>query len=284
MGTSSPYGGPSANTPLVPSWLQPDSAPIEAGVPSNGHVPLAPTSPPSGLPVQALPLPGRFTAARRNLSRFAHSGGDDRASLGRAVARYVSSASGGAQSAARRMGYSRSSGARLLGFLTDVRTQGAHDALRALNLEGLASQPVEEVFLGLADYVCPDSGTLDEGIARAAFIETIADLANQGITDLDSLTADQMQVVFELYATHTIEERLVNDIGTKTIVLPTDNQTAEHVQQQLRDFIRRGVSDALAQAQGDLQTLTREHVLEFVDTVYEQAFRILQAMGEAEAV
>ncbi|MFC0219801.1 P-loop NTPase fold protein [Pseudochelatococcus lubricantis] len=38
-------------------------------------------------------------------------------------------------------------------------------------------------------------GVLAEGIAREAFIETIADLAGAGITDLDGLTADQMQTV-----------------------------------------------------------------------------------------
>ena len=56
-------------------------------------------------------------------------------------------------------------------------------------------------FLGLVDYVCPDGGSIDEGIAREAFVETIADLAGAGIADLDSLTADQIQAVLELYAT-----------------------------------------------------------------------------------
>ena len=96
------------------------------------------------------------------------------------------------------MGSSRAVGGRLLSFLSDTVTRGAREALRALNLEGLAGQPIEVVFLGLADYVCPDGGNVDEGIARNAFIETIADLAENGITDLDSLTADQMQTVFEL--------------------------------------------------------------------------------------
>ena len=63
--------------------------------------------------------------------------------------------------------------------------------VRALNLGALAGHPIEEIFLGLADYVCPDGGSIDEGIAREAFIETIADLAGAGITDLDGLTADK---------------------------------------------------------------------------------------------
>lgn len=292
MGTSNAYGGPGGGTPLIPTWLEPDGAGTPAapdGAPSDGdsqngsEQPLASLPLPNRPPVQPPPVADRFIAARNNLSRFAGSGGSNRVSLGRAVARYVSTASGGARQAARRMGSSRSAGAKLLDFLSDVRERGTREALRALNLEGLASQPIEEVFLGLADYVCPNSGTVDEGIARDAFIETIADLATNGVTDLDSLTADQMQTVFELYATHAIETRLLNDIGTKTILLPRDVRAVEQVQAQLRDFIRRGVSDALVAAQSALQLLTPDRVLGFVGGVYEQAFAILQTLGEAEA-
>jgi hypothetical protein len=87
--------------------------------------------------------------------------------------------------------------------------------------------------------VCPDGGTIDEGIAREAFIETITDLASAGITDLDGLTPDQMQTVFELYATNAIEARLCNDIGAKTVILPSNSRQAARVQAQLNDFIRR---------------------------------------------
>jgi hypothetical protein len=51
----------------------------------------------------------------------------------------------------------------------------------------------------------------------------------------------------------------------------------------LRDFIRRGVADALADSRDELQALTPERVLSFVDGVYEAAFKILQSMGDSEA-
>ena len=82
---------------------------------------------------------------------------------------------------------------------------------------------MEEVFAGLADYICPDGGSIDEGIARDAFIETIADLAEAGITDIDGLTSDQIQTVFELYASHTIEARICNDIGTRVVTILSSN-------------------------------------------------------------
>ncbi len=292
MGTSSTYSGPGSRTQLVPTWLGPDNTtPQTAG---GGAVPgddsqgdgaqTAPNQMPrSPLLNQPPPNFNRFATARTNLSRFARSGGKDRASLGRAISHYVSTSSGGAQQAARRMGASRTTGGRLLNFLSDAVARGAREALRTLNLESLVGQPIEDVFLGLADYVCPDGGTVDEGIARDAFIETIADLAENGITNLDALTADQMQTVFELYATHAIEDRLCNDVGTKVIVLPSNARAAERIQAQLRDFIRRGVSDTLTAARDAMQALTPSNVLGFVDRVYQQAFAILQSLGQAEA-
>lgn len=286
MGTSSTFGGQGGGTPLVPSWLGDDGAPPAAspGTPPAGGTPDVP---PAGLPARP-PIPPaadptRFSAARSNFSRFAGSGGSDRRSLGRAVSRYVGSSSGGARTAAARMGSARGSGSRLLGFLSDTVARGATEALIALNLGALAGRPIEEIFLGLTDYVCPDGGSIDEGIAREAFIETIADLAGAGITDLDGLTAEQMQTVFELYATNAIEARLCNDIGAKTIILPSDSREAVRVQVQLNDFIRRGVADALTVASAAAATLTPDRVLQFVGGIYEQAFGILQIMGNAEA-
>lgn len=284
MGTSSAFGGPAGGTPLVPTWLEPNGA-TPAATPAEGgtNAPAVPPAPPDRpLPPQAQGAQ-RFAAARNNFSRFVGSGGSDRGALGRSVSGYVSKASGGASTAARRMGASRIAGARLVGFLSDVRERGAVEALRALNLEALAGRPIEQVFLGIAEFVCPDGGTIDDGIARDAFIETIAELASQGITDLDTLTADQMQTVFELFVTHSIEGRLCNDVGSNVVTLPPDLPAAERVQAQLHDFISRGVSDAITAARTAMEALTPTRVLGFVDGVYRAAFGILQTLGEAEA-
>lgn len=286
MGTSNSYGGPGGGNPLIPTWLgsNGDNEPANMldGTPADppsDDVPMPPARPEP----QAPPFPDRFKTARNSFTRFVSSGGADRGNLGRAVSYYVSTASGGARQAAQRMGASRGAGARLLGFLADAQTRGAREALRALDLEHLAGRSITEIFIGLADYVCPEGGTVDEGIPREAFVETIVDLAGLGITDLDALTADQMQTVFEFFATHAIEARLCNDIGMKVIALPADTDAARRVQAQLRDFIARGVSDALTAAQMTPVALTTDRVLGFVEGVYEEAFRMLQTMGEAEA-
>lgn len=288
MGTSTAYGGPGGGTPLVPSWLggdggdaPPAPAPSDGSPNGDGAAPPPPAAP-NRPAIPAAADPERFSGARNSFTRFAGSGGGDRANLGRAVSRYVSTSSGGARQAAQRMGASRGAGARLLGFLADAQVRGVREALRSLDLETLAGRPIAEIFVGLADYICPGAGTVDEGIAREAYIETIIELTTEGLTDLSTFTPDQMQTVFELYATHAIEARICNDIGTKAVTMPVDAQAAHRVEAQLRDFIRGGVSDALTKAREAMPNLTPARIQSFVDTVYESAFAILQALGDAE--
>ena len=280
MGTSTAYSGPNGGTPLIPSWLGDDPVPAPSGSgPGGDEPPVSPSRP----PIPEMADPQRFSGARSNFTRFSGSGGSDRASLGRALSNYVSKSTGGSRQAAQRMGSSRAAGARLLGFLADAQARGVREALRELNLESLAGRPIAEIFIGLADHICPGTGTVDEGIARDAYIETIVELASEGLTDLSTFTPEQMQTVFELYATHAIEARILNDIGTKAVMMPASAQAAHRVEQQLRDFIRGGVSDALVREREKSPNPNSERVHAFVDAVYESAFTILQALGEAEA-
>ena len=280
MGTSTAYSGPNGGTPLIPSWLGDDPVPAPSGSgPGGDEPPVSPSRP----PIPEMADPQRFSGARSNFTRFSGSGGSDRASLGRALSNYVSKSTGGSRQAAQRMGSSRAAGARLLGFLADAQARGVREALRELNLESLAGRPIAEIFIGLADHICPGTGTVDEGIARDAYIETIVELASEGLTDLSTFTPEQMQTVFELYATHAIEARILNDIGTKAVMMPARAQAAHRVEQQLRDFIRGGVSDALVREREKSPNPNSERVHAFVDAVYESAFSILQALGEAEA-
>ena len=209
MGTSNAYAGAGGGTPLIPSWLEGDGDGGGGPGAGDGDGSLQPS--PDGTPPAVPPAPAprpvapagtsdRFTSARNNFTRFVSSGGSDHRSLGRAVSQYVSKSAGGSRLAAQRMGSSRGAGAGLVRFLNDASVNGIREALRTLNLESLAGRPIEEVFAGLADYICPEGGSIDEGIARDAFVETIADLAGAGITDIDALTPGQIQTVFELYA------------------------------------------------------------------------------------
>jgi hypothetical protein len=181
------------------------------------------------------------------------------------------------------MGSSRQAGARLYSFLADAQARGPLAAIRSLNLAALAGRSIEEIFIGIAEYVCPIGGPVDEGIARDAFVDMIADLADQGVTDFNALTPTQMQTVFEMFVTNTIEARICNDIGKNAIKLPSDVATVEQVQAQLHDFVSRAVSDALSANPNQGGALAQQQALDYIDTIYEAAFDMLRVRGDAEA-
>jgi hypothetical protein len=287
MGTSGSYGGPNPGSPLIPDFVDAiGSPPLGPDTPAPDTDGAPPPAVPQAPPARA-PLPPaddrRFTNARGNLTSFARSGGSDRKALGRAMGGYVATSTAGSRTAARRMASSRGTSARLAAFLGNVSSGGAREALRIFNLESLAGRPIEEIFSALSDYLCPEGGTVDDGIARDAFVETIADLAAAGIADLDALTPAQMQTVFELYAAHAIEARICNDIGSKSIMLPSDVAEVGRIQAVLTDFIHRAVSDAVTRAQIDFRNLPPNRLQGIVDAIYESAFDILQTRGEGEA-
>lgn len=287
MGTSNAFGGQGNNTPLIPTWLEPETpiTPVQPNtVPPDMDEDIpTPVLPPANLPlIEPPPTPNRFAPARTNMTRFISSGGNDNASLGRAISHYIRTSSGGARRAARRMGSSRKSAGRLIGFLSDASIRGEDEALQSLNLEDLAGLPISDVFLGMVDYICPDGGSIDEGIARNAFIETMAELAEIGEVNLDALNQEQTKTVLELYISHTIEFRLYNDIATKIIRVPSDVRRALTVQKQINDFIRRGVADALTDANDKMRQLTKDNLNEFVNRVYEDTFTILLSLSKLE--
>lgn len=287
MGTSSSSAGPGSATPLVPTWLEPaahPAAPVDpelapsapadhATVPPNAQAPT-PTPP---------PLPNRFRDARSNLSRFASSGGTDRRSLGRAISDYVSTSSGGARTAARRLAPSRTAASGLIAFLSDARSRGTTEALRRLNLPDLAGRPIQEVFVALTDVLCPDGGSIDEGIARDAFIETIADALDAGIVDVATLTADQMITIFEMFVARSIEGRLHNDIGTKAIAFPASNDAVQTVQDQVHDFIVGRVHDSVHGMRDQLSAVQGSALDAIVNRIYIESFELMQVMAEAMA-
>jgi hypothetical protein len=226
--------------------------------------------------------PRRFSNPRSNFTRFVTSGGTDRRSLGRALSGYVSNSMGGARTAARRLAPSTQATSRLANFLSQASSGGVQNALRSVGLERLAGQPFDVILRAMTDFICPPGGTIDEGIAREAFIETLADLAETGITDLETLTAEQMQTVLELNIAHAIEARICNDIGTNAIALPASPEEAAEIQTILFDFVERSVSDAFSSAPLG-QGLTPQEIDIAINHVYEQGFGILQTLAETEA-
>ncbi|HWB17389.1 MAG TPA: Qat anti-phage system associated protein QatB [Vicinamibacterales bacterium] len=292
MGTSGRSDGPNPGTPLVPSWLDdgpagpppaaPPELPPDAPPPQVPQIPQPPSSPPRPLPpMPPPPPPDRFRGARSNFSRFASSGGTDGRSLRRAARDYVRSGTGGSRNATRRMGASRRAANGVLGVLRDFQRDGVNATLRRLNLGDLVGRPLEEIFTGLTDVVCGDGGSIDEGIALDAWLETVADLEDFNVTDPAALTPDQMRDIFIAFISHTIEGRLLQDIGTNGLKVAADLAAIEAFERQLRDYIRRSARDSFASDISTPASLTDTQIHQIVDRTYQDAWELLMTWGDA---
>ncbi|MEO9146284.1 MAG: Qat anti-phage system associated protein QatB [Ginsengibacter sp.] len=290
MGTSNSFGGQGNNTPLVPSWLGGDgndgdsvgndSEGAQSGTEEQGDNSAKNDTSQGQINTNSS---GRFTGARTSFTNFINSDGRDRRALGRSVSSYISKASGGSRTAAKRIGASKRVATGIVDFINTVRSQGVVVALNSHNLGNLVGRPIDEVFAGLLNDICPDGGNIDEGLARNAFVETIAQLVTEGMESIDNLTVEQFQHVIEIFVTNAIEGRLYNDIGTKIIFESANVQTGEFIQAQVHDFIQGSVSDAIARHASEFENLSGLDTNILVDHIYADAYEILESLSENEA-
>jgi hypothetical protein len=179
------------------------------------------------------------------------------------------------------MGASRRAANGVLGVLRDFQRDGVNATLRRLNLGDLVGRPLEEIFTGLTDVVCGDGGSIDEGIALDAWLETVADLEDFNVTDPAALTPDQMRDIFIAFISHTIEGRLLQDIGTNGLKVAADLAAIEAFERQLRDYIRRSARDSFASDISTPASLTDTQIHQIVDRTYQDAWELLMTWGDA---
>lgn len=292
MGTSGSSRGSGSNTPLVPTWID---DPLTGPLPGNEEPPPGidqgdgaedeyvgqanAQPPPAILPA---PEPARFQGARRNFSGFAASGGNDRRAMRRAVRDYVRSGTRGSANATRRMKASRDAASGVLGVFRGFQRDGVDTTLRRLNLGTLIGRPPEDVFLGLTDVICRDGGSIDEGIARDAWLETVTELDELGIDDLSTLTAEQMQQVFICFVARAIEARLFQEIGVNGLRIASDLAAIKAFEAEFRSYVRRSVRDSFSGDLTRLGALSDHQIHTLVDQTYREAWELLEVWGDAE--
>lgn len=289
MGTSGASKGSDSRSPLVPTWLdEPDFTPLPGGdgaeVPDDGgngseqddsDEAQRPDIPPA-------PQPERFRAARTNFSRFAGSGGSDGRALRRAVRDYVRSGTGGSRNAMRRMGASRAAASNALGVFRGIQRDGIQKTLLQLNLQDLAGSSPQDVFLGLTEVICRDGGSVDEAIAREAWLETVDKLDLFGIENLDALTVEQVNEVFLSFIAYAIETRLYQEIGVNGFRFSKDLDDIDGFDKQFRDYIERTVRDSFSSDLTQLSTMSDKKIREVVDKTFLETWNLLELLGDRE--
>jgi hypothetical protein len=287
MGTSGSTKGSGSNSALIPTWLnEPPAGPLPgndpAAPPTDGPDGDGATNSQTAIPaIQTPPEAARFTGARANFTSFARSGGGDRPALRRAVRDYVRSGTRGSANAVTRMGPSRDTASRALGVFRGFQRDGVADTLLQLNLGTLVGRSTRDVFVGLTDVICRDGGSIDEAIARDAWLETVTELDRFGIDNLDALTADQVKEVFLTFITHAVETRLFQEIGVNGFKV-ANLDAIETFEAQFRSYIERAVRDSFASDFAQLSSLSDAQIRLIVDRTYRDAWDLFVAWGDQQ--
>jgi len=271
MGTSTSNRGQKGNTPLVPSWLRDNDVDIQPGQ-------SQPANPEPEEP--QLTDPKRFFTPRRNFTRYVSGGGRGGKLLRRATADYVRHSLGGAKNATIRLGSARNSTVNLVSVFSSFVNSGIAQTSRNYNLGDIIGKSASDVLLSIINFVCPDSGSIDEAIARNSYIEALTTFSDWENKTIESLTPEEFLAFVEIYMTNAIEARLVNDIGNKLIILPDNVTEVENIQEQLKDYIRGAVSDSLFKLKIDIRSIDATQTKAIVDSIYCMAYDILSELEE----
>jgi hypothetical protein len=196
------------------------------------------------------------------------------------VSSYVRHAAGGSQNATKRLGAARISTAKLLSVIGGFASGGVSTTARLLHLGDIIGKSAKDAFLRIMDFVCSDGGSTDDGIARNAFIEALSEMPDWESRQIDTLTPPEFLAFTEIYMADVIEGRIVNDIGNKLFSLPKDIAAVENIQDQMKDFIKGAVSDAVFQLKIDIKNIDSSQTQSIVDSVYKAAFDIMRSLGE----
>lgn len=259
MGTSTSNNGQKGNTPLVPSWL------------NGGNVKQ------SGLEKENSK---RFRAPRNNFTRFVNSGGKNTEKLRIATSSYIQQSLGGSENATMRIGAGRDSVANLISVFNGFITQGISDTQHSFSLGDIVGKDALDALIHLMNFVCPDGGKVDEGIARNAYIEAINYLSYLENKKIEDLTAPEYLEIVKVYIVHIIINRLVIDIGNKLFSLPKNASETDHVREQIVDYVKGAVSDAISELDTDVSKIKPSQAKAIVESIYKKSFDIMKESGD----
>lgn len=275
MGTSTRNTGQNGHSPLLPTWLEDDPLPASGtmALEEIGTIPRQPI-PPEG-------DPNRFRGPRTSFTHFATGGGRNGLSLKSGVSHYVSRSLGGSSNATKRLGASRTSTARLYGFLHTLSgTGGLQQVARLLLLETLEGLPAASFFIRLAEFICPDGGPEDEGISRSAYYDTVADNPEMMEKPIERLTKEEIDSVFQRYMSKVVMQHIMNGIANNVIRFSDTLEEISHIEDVVEQLIDQSVSDACAQVRQENAEMTNERAKEITDGIYLKVFEILEGAGE----
>ena len=284
MGTSTRNVGQTGHSPLIPTWLPEEGEPTTA-IPVNNveqEAPLESTIQPQSfiapIPPNADSL--RFSGVKRSITRYITDGGRDSGVLKRGLSRYVKKALGGNANATKRLGAASNSTAAFYDVLSVLSGDGGvHAVALHFSIDKLEGLQASEFFIKIADSICPDGGTNNEGIARSAYFDVIAD--NPEIMDkkIENLDTEEIEIILQKYITKVIMQKLLNDVANKIIRIPENIDEVTRLEEQIEQLIEQNVADSFAQVKQQYGNITDAKTKDITDTVYRRTYATLERAG-----
>lgn len=291
MGTSIKNSGAGKLSSLIPSWLESAPSPpiaipeIAPQMPGATPVPAQPPNQP--LPeLPALPEPAdpkRFQSARTYFGKSVRSGlGSGGRELRKAVSSYVRKGYGGSRNAARRVSHSTRTAGKIIGFAQAIRDQGFPQAVKEFGITALIGKPINDAVAILIDAFTGPATTTDENITRDAWCETLKEMMDNGVTDIEKLTPGDWATAVEAFICKAIELQVFNEIGIEAISEAQDVSKLDQIENDLTSLIRGQVQDTIVPLIQDGQVRSQIELDQYMNNIAERAFDYLDALGDQE--
>jgi hypothetical protein len=140
-----------------------------------------------------------------------------------------------------------------------------------------------DVLVGILERVCPPGSTVDDAIAREAYLQALiqctADTPDGSQVPFSEALALQ---ILESYATNSICLQIANDVGTKALDVAPSVTTALHVEEQLREYVEGAVRDAIQAARSNGVPLDRIEAGRIAGEIYPSAWEMLRVLNDDE--
>ncbi|MCW8335952.1 Qat anti-phage system associated protein QatB [Vibrio paucivorans] len=273
MGTSTQNKGPNSKNPLVPTWLEGSGGEPESqqqqGADAPDVVPKPQIKPESGQ---------RFRSPRGEMNRFFRTG--DAGAMKNGIRRYVKN-TGGKSSAVKRMGSSTKTAGNLLSFLTDVALRGTDAVAKSFNLTLKPNETADELLLRVSDQICDVStSNIPDAVARSAYIETVIEMTTKiGVTDLNTITPEQIKASLSCFIGKSVTERIINDIGNNIVAEKANPEQLQNTLRELGGYIEGCASDAVSNLTSDGLDIMDTALVGKIDEIYTNVFEILESVG-----
>lgn len=255
MGTSSSYGGPGSNKPLLPPWAD---EPIQPFSPTDGQIPpgdgIQPQGQPEPVGAQSEPSDSQDTqpppiirpyqalsSARSSISRYASSGGGGHLSSG---VRSHTRSLGGAKGATQLARSGRSATQKLGGYLTNISSRGIADASEELGISDVLGKSAKVAISQIIDKLTPESATLEDVIARRALIYTLEELyykyeiEEQGLEALNNIDEEAIEETIISSTINYVFERFLLDLADRIENKSISESEAISLEKEMKEYIK----------------------------------------------